>query len=581
MNWETASDWEVYNGSWQTATVPPDFSNSTGITIRSGHNVSVNADLTIDQTVVENTATIDVAGNVELTLRNNTELEDMVNNGTILLNDLFGFFGSSFIVNGRLVNIGDVTINNPVASTMTVFGTYEHRRNAGSIPTATWWQTSFCIITGTTNAAPTGLGQTFGNFWWNTPSMGVVLVPLNIGTSMSTQNNFEVSNTGAGLIALTNLSGDILNINGNFLINGTGNVSFTPAGSITINVNTDFVKAGSGICYFTQNGTANLNVNGNVSHTSGILGNSGPGTANLNFSGTSLQTFTGGGTINGALNFIINSGAIVDLGTGFLSGGGSFTLNANGTLRTGNLEGIESGTASGAIRVSGSKTFQSNGNLVYNGTGAQNMGNLPGIYSSGLNITVNKPSGDLTMESGLTIDNFRSLNLNSGNLIIGPNTLALNGNLTGTGSLTAGSAVPSTSNLAFNGSGTVGTIRFTPGNHYVNTLTYTNGNASLASPLNVSGNFTHAGGILDLGGQELTVISNYTNSGGTFQSSAASNLLILGSGSFNNLSMETGSTLNTVEINRTGVTVTTSSDFSISFLRLLGGTLTAFPSMRF
>jgi len=583
MNWETAGDWQIYNGGWITATVSPTSGNANIITVRNGHNVTINNNITIDQTTIENTGTLTINGGVTVIVRNGPG-RDLTNNGTIILSDLFGFVGSTLSINRRFLNTGTVTINSPLISFVNVNDNaiYEHGRDGGAIPTGNWASTSTCEISGTTVTVPTGLDQSFGNLDWNTPGM-VGLINLALGTSTSTQGNFTVSNTGgpASILAFTSTeTGSILNINGNLSITGSSQVAFTATGSITINVNADFIKTSTGPCFFVNTGTANLNVNGNVSHTSGALGNSGGGTANLNFSGTTLQTYTGGGSIIGPINYNINSNAIVDLGTSSLIGSGSFTLNTNGTLRIGNAEGIEASTTSGAIQVPlANRTYNSGGTVVYNGSGSQNMGNDPGIYTSGLNITTNKPSGDLFMESNLTIDNFRNLVLTSGNLIIGSNTLTINGTISGGGSLTASAAIPATANLAIGGTGSMGTINFTSGNNYINNFNYSSGNTILGSDLNVSGTFTHTGGNLDFSSQTLTIAGIYNNVGGTFLSSTTSALFITGSGTINTLNMQSGSDLDILEIDRTGVSVNTASTFTVADLRILAGTFSASSSM--
>ncbi|MBK8497052.1 MAG: hypothetical protein IPL50_20140 [Chitinophagaceae bacterium] len=59
---------------------------------------------------------------------------------------------------------------------------YQHNRNGSPLPQGTWDVTSTVEINGIVNFQPTGLGQTFGNFTWNSPSQS-----QNIGLGVLVQ----------------------------------------------------------------------------------------------------------------------------------------------------------------------------------------------------------------------------------------------------------------------------------------------------------------------------------------------------------------------------------------------------------
>ena len=84
-NWNAAATWEssADNATWQAATYTPNI-NSNTITIRSGHSVTVNADVTTDQTTVNPGGTLLVNG-CTLTVMNNglTIKSDATGNGRI------------------------------------------------------------------------------------------------------------------------------------------------------------------------------------------------------------------------------------------------------------------------------------------------------------------------------------------------------------------------------------------------------------------------------------------------------------------------------------------------------------------
>jgi len=81
---------------------------------------------------------------------------------------------------------------------LTVYGTYEHRMNGGTIPAATWDINSTCLISGIIGTVPAGLDQNFGNFEWNCPSQAT---NVNFsGNLQSIQGTFTLTNTGTSFI---------------------------------------------------------------------------------------------------------------------------------------------------------------------------------------------------------------------------------------------------------------------------------------------------------------------------------------------------------------------------------------------
>jgi hypothetical protein len=53
-NWQEAATWERYDGvNWVTATTAPNATNSSGITIRNTHAVTINTLVTADEILVE------------------------------------------------------------------------------------------------------------------------------------------------------------------------------------------------------------------------------------------------------------------------------------------------------------------------------------------------------------------------------------------------------------------------------------------------------------------------------------------------------------------------------------------------
>ena len=110
--WSAAATWEVYNGStWEPAVSVP--TGAETITIDETDTVDVDSDLTISGTVIlTGDALLGTAG------------------GTLTFAD-----GS----------------------------TYEHARDGGDVPTATWETGSTALITGITSTAPANRGQDYYN----------------------------------------------------------------------------------------------------------------------------------------------------------------------------------------------------------------------------------------------------------------------------------------------------------------------------------------------------------------------------------------------------------------------------------
>ena len=94
-----------------------------------------------------------------------------------------------------------------------------------------------------------------------------------------------------------------------------------------------------------------------------------------------MQTFTSGGTLSNTIDFTVESGAYLQMGTGsspsYISGSnGTFTLSPGATLGITDFYGITftSGPQGGNIRVTGIRTFNTDANYIYNGSTNQNTG---------------------------------------------------------------------------------------------------------------------------------------------------------------------------------------------------------------
>ena len=177
-NWSDAGIWQTFDGSsWVTAGSPPN-SLSGLITIRNGHTITVANAVTVDQVVVETGAQITVNSGITWTIADGADAVDCIVDGT--LNN-----------GGIITTTGVLSFNSGSA--------YNHDLDGGIIPTATWDANSMCSITGITNTAPSGFGQSFGNFTWNCESQ-TLTVAMN--SDVTVKGNFRLTSTGSGKLAL-------------------------------------------------------------------------------------------------------------------------------------------------------------------------------------------------------------------------------------------------------------------------------------------------------------------------------------------------------------------------------------------
>ncbi|MBK5284849.1 MAG: T9SS type A sorting domain-containing protein [Bacteroidia bacterium] len=384
-NWSSTATWEKYNGSiWVAASSSPTSTNGV-ITIQNGHTVIVTSNIIVDEVVVNSGG--------QITLNSGATLN--ISDGT----------GTDLDISGILNNAGTITINSGAAITFQSGGTYQHNytTTAGTIPTATWNTGSTCEVIGFTSntSAPGGL-QSFYNFTWNCPSQS--------GT--------------------VSLGGNLTTINGSFTLNstGSGSLQFATTGALTVNISGDMNISGGSLCLNPFNGlNTTLNISGNYSQTNGIFfviaGNARTGTVNLSgnylhtggtltvggnattncqfvFNKSGTQTFTASSnTVSGNMDFTVNSGSTLDLGTSVLTGR-NFTLSSGAGIIIGSVNGITTSGATGNIQTTTSRTFSAGAAYILSGGVGQVSGNA--FPTSITNMTVNNYSG-ITLSANATV----------------------------------------------------------------------------------------------------------------------------------------------------------------------------------
>ena len=347
----------------------------------------------------------------------------IVNNITLTINS-----GATGSIDGTLRNTGGSgTITTTGALTFNAGGTYDHNKNGGSIPTATWNATSNCNITGITTTVPTTSSFSpaggFGNLTWNSTSQ---TGDLSLAAALTDVNgNLTISNTGSGSVRLSNgganttinIAGNLTQSQGEFYIGGTSS-----SNTWTVNIDGDLIiSGGSFFDMAAQSGSTTINLDGNFTMSGGTLRESSSATCAINFTGNTTQTFSKtGGTISNTIAFAIANGATVDFGTSILNGsGGTFNANSGSTLITANTAGISTTAGTGTIQVTGTKTYNAGANYIYNGSSAQVTGN--GLTGAN-NLTIDNSAG-VTLTGNVTVAGV--FDFANGLLTTGANTLTI------------------------------------------------------------------------------------------------------------------------------------------------------------
>lgn len=324
-NWSAAATWEVYSGAeWAAAVAAPDGSENIALT----HIVTVDVPVT-------------VTGNVTA-----------------------GVDGQLSVGDGTLA-FGDGSI-------------YDHARDGGSFPLATWNTGSTMIISGVAGAAPGNRNQNFHNLVFNTPAnsgnkdMG--FSDITIGGDITVESTgsarWQLSSGGSGTTRNFSIMGDVVVNDGQFAVQGTGNgdthFNVNHHGNVVVNGGNFSLSRGS------QGGTGTTTWNllgGNVTLNTGTSQNSNGAGAKFVFAGdVGVQNFEVSATytVNGTgINSEVSSGASVNLGESDVRDSGFFTLNSGATLYSGHANGLIGNiTTSGTVSLSEMASYGFNGSVA-------------------------------------------------------------------------------------------------------------------------------------------------------------------------------------------------------------------------
>jgi hypothetical protein len=585
-NWTTVSTWKYYDGSnWVT---PPSYptSGSGKITIKSGHTVTVTSNISVDQVTVMTGGQVTVSSGYTLTIANGSDDID-------------------FDVNGTLVNSGTITATGKLY--FNSGSVYQHARDGGAIPVATWDVSSNCNITGLTSTAPTipSATQPFGNFTYNCTSQTAESISLG-GALNTIAGNFYMVSAGSNYYNDLRLgkgeSGDLtvegdyiqsggcfiitgessvtrkmtveknlnfqngyffisyssgsatLEVDGNFSSSGTFEFSFYNSTASTLNAKSNVYITGGTFEMSNSGATGTMNVSGNFTHTGGTITESSSGSGMIVFNSSFPQTYTSGGTVSNTINYTVNSGAYLQMGTGAnpgtITGAGTFTLQSGATLGITSKDGITPvGTASGNIQTTTGRVYNAGAHYVYN-SGADNQ-----ITGTGLpnNITgwlvISNTGHTVTLENARIIASTGALNITDGTFAAGTNlTMASTSTINrSSGTMTGTIQGAGVYNVNYTGN-SMTTSGELSGSGYNNINIALNSGQTLTPNQDISpdGNLTITSGILDLGSRTC----NRSTSGGILTIANGGTLKIGGTNSIpQNYATHSFGTTSTVEYN--------------------------------
>ena len=273
----------------------------------------------------------------------------------------------------RVGSAGSVTSTNANRLVFAADATYMHGTNGGTIPTATWNSLSTAMVIGVTNTAPSGMGQTFGNFVWENASQSGDEYIGSSGTTIS--GALVINGTGSGRLRMgQSFSASYFLMNGGRFEIASG-IPFLGGVSATLTVAGNTIVSG-GILDVNSGAlvTGTLDLKGSLIQSGGTITASGAivpiiGYARVLFSGNSVQEFskTGSATISGTVDFTVNTGATLDMGESVLDGSdGTFTLSSGAKIITSHPQGLRSTGANGAIQTN-NRSYASGADYEFRG----------------------------------------------------------------------------------------------------------------------------------------------------------------------------------------------------------------------
>lgn len=531
-NWNTAGNWApartstaatdilvINNGGSKTITNVPTqtigrlvISNNTTVTLSGGGG---------SQTLtIANGSGNDFEVEAGSTLIQNSNLENITLSSNCAAEisgvyDVRGTYNTS--ASGAVTTVwGELENMSVVTSTTTdklVFkngSIYQHNRNGGNVPSATWDAGSDLLISGVTNSLPGNLNQSFDDFEWNNPAQ---TTGFNLGGTITTvAGDFKVTNTNNYGIFLASNSGSTYNlsITGDLILSANSWLSVTNGDDIaaTLNIAGDFIMSGGFFDYHiaTSGGTSLnkiiVNVNGDVMITGGMYDFAWGNSNTANFT----ELHIGGNlTVSGAGVFRTTT-ADTDISNGAVFFNGPGNLQTFYAETPANVTYVNF-TINNRLRMLSDRVLASNNvagwadQFTVNSGGSIDLATYRIVSSTGTSASVNS---SFVLQSGAEIitANADGIQLNETN---GAVSTAI-----------ANRSYSSGANFVFNGSlvQSSGIFATTPVANQINNLTVNNTagtystGVSLQQPLAIAGTATFTAGILTTTATNILIIND-------------------------------------------------------------------------
>ncbi len=396
-------------------------------------------------------------------------------------------------------------------------------------------------VTGTTQLMSRTSTSTFGTFTIEAGgTLEVTGSTATIDAKTIVNNGNVVYNRGGSQTLLAKGASTDVSPNNSADFNSYTNLTLksstakTIPSGITINVSGTLTLAGSSSCILASTGGSSLTYSPGATLALSGTSSIGIGTTNLEWPASNGPTNIL--VTANTLSFVANAGISRVITGNFTLNGGNFTVNTGNTLTFGN----------------GARLYRSHSTSAFNAnSGTYVFGTAP---TDVIYLTIN-PGLDSTITSGnefvsnpvgtygsLTIGansnyrltggrTFTDLN-NSGKLILAPTstmTLTINGNLSGSGTISGHDSASIT--IGGVGNGSSGSLNFTSGSQVVNNLTVdktgTNGSVSITQPITINRNLGLSNGTLSGGTNVITLRGGVTGSG-VYTASSGGKLVLNG-----------------------------------------------------
>lgn len=389
------------SGGISTWNLHGDFTVAAGATLQNSNSEDLGGFTFVADTTGEATQKVHIEEGVSY----NGAINLIVPEGSVIeIED-----GSQLYTERTLRNSGGSIIANGEV----IFGngsTYEHARDGGSVPTATWAEGSTALFTGIEGSGPENASQDFYNLVLNSPDNASNNHFDMDGNTIN--GDIEVISTGNARLYLTNVAfeeereitimGDIHMHSGAFTTNGTGNgnslIEVHHYGDITVDDGNFSISRGSGpLVHWNM-------YEGSIFFNGGETQNSNPrsGSAFIFTGEDTTQVLDVSEDVNiQHLPWTVDTLATLDIRESNFDGmSDNIELRAGGALATSFADGFEDNLNSQNLSLS------SEAHYILNGTEEQQTGfSLPLVIAS---LTIDNEAG-VTQSRDITITEFLRL----------------------------------------------------------------------------------------------------------------------------------------------------------------------------